>query len=1351
MCQAKTLRREAIRLRVASLYWLWIVALALLLPSFAQGNTVIRHYGTHDGMPVGSAESMQIDADGFLWLGTHDGLTRFDGRNFDTFDIARTPDLGSNRIAGLYKGPLGSLYALGSEGEWLQIGRHGIARIQLDGEQSAVRYVWSEPGALCVTLRRALYCEQAAGFAVHTRFAAGQDVLAAIPDGDAVWLILRGVGIVHVASGHTTLALDLPTLRQLPVKAGGARGKQGQLWLDLPDGVIELRREADSRWVAHDPDHVVIVVQLRVDADDQLYVGTDAGLFRTVGEQIEWLSQTAPGSAESQSWRGPDGALWSAYAGQLKREGKILLQSRGEINELLFYRDMVWISTNRDGIYALSEARVATPDDALLRSSNTYGVWVSPSDEVWVGSQGQGLFRIDPSGATHHYGPEQGLPGQFSWVVAGSPADQVYVATMSPGLWQLDRRNTQFLNVALPESLARAMVLSLSFDRHAQLWVGSTDGAWQRTAEGWRKRWPLSGSARVMAVLHARDGAQWIGSDRGLVRLSDAGESQFAADLLGSAAVRTVVETRDGSIWAASEGSGLIVLPKGADTTVRRLGRNEGLPSNSPHALVEDAAGNLWVNSNHGIFRIAAANIRAFLAGDIARLSPLVLGFADGVEELEGNGGVQPSSGLDSSGRVWFPTQRGVVYFDPASLFNARPAPEPIIERLSAAGRDFTDAQVAPIALGVRALEIHYNAANLQSGLIRYRYRLQPNQAEWTDAGTREVAAFAALAPGDYRFEVQAGNSDGSWSEAPATMRFTIAAYWYETATARVAGVIAIALFGLALAQVRLHQLRARTRQLNQIVQVRTSELRTEKSRAEDALVELAQVHSALSDSHEGIVSRNQRLAEQASRLEALDHFRTRLLADVSHELRTPLMLIKLPLEELLNRGKHALGADRGLVELARDHTGRLSKLVEQLVSLVQAEAQQLALRAVRLNLNHLLRRSVESFAVAAAANKVSVSLQCDTLPPIYGDPLHLSTVINNLIDNACKYAPPGSAVEVRSVLSSDLETVRISVRDRGPGFPADVAERLFERFFRGDGPPRAGREGLGIGLALARDLVLLHGGSIGAECTADSGTCFWFELALGSAHIALDDLVLDATASAVPVATPVAEAGSGPRILLVEDHPELANFLITRLADHYEVVWADNAETAWVTLQTEQIDVVVSDVRLPGQSGVELCARIKQEPTLSARPVILMSAKTDAADQASGLAAGALEWLAKPFSFDALLSSIARAYAPMRRAGDTSDADRVLAHALLHLPDAAFGTTQWADSVHLSERQLRRRVNELTGTSPVSWLREQRLVRVRDLIRSGECKTLAQAGAKSGIENPSYLYRLYRARFGES
>jgi DNA-binding response OmpR family regulator len=227
--------------------------------------------------------------------------------------------------------------------------------------------------------------------------------------------------------------------------------------------------------------------------------------------------------------------------------------------------------------------------------------------------------------------------------------------------------------------------------------------------------------------------------------------------------------------------------------------------------------------------------------------------------------------------------------------------------------------------------------------------------------------------------------------------------------------------------------------------------------------------------------------------------------------------------------------------------------------------------------------------------------------------------------------------------------------------------------------------------------------------------------------------------------------------LLLIEDHDGLGDYLEERLSEWMDVSRVRSATEAWSILGAGTVAVVLADVVLPGESGLELCRKLRADLRHGAVPVVLMSARSAIGDRREGFSAGAAAWLGKPFSFEQLLTVVQQVWpAVAETASKRRDAqaramdDPLVAAAMARLPDSTFGVSTWADAVHLSERQLRRRVVELTGTAPQAWLRDQRLELVRQLVRTGQCRTLAQAGARAGFDNADYLYRLYRARYGQ-
>lgn len=1332
---------------------------------------VERTFGPNDGLPVSSASAARIDTDGFLWIATHDGLARFDGQRFDVYDSMRFPAMSGNRVGSIHTDREGRVFAHTANGDWLSVSSGGIAPA-LTGPSGPklVRYV--DPASLCLTAADALHCPDGSGaFPERMRFPERVTPLLALPAAArGVWLMsTTGEVWRNGGDGWRRLA-QLSGVVGAAVPRAAMVSADGALWVALDDRLIRLDASArDTTW----QNDGRVIVQLREDAQGRMWFGATDGLYRIENGQPRrvFASEHAAADAEYLSWLAPDGALWVRGGSALWRFASAeavldpsqapALVSSGRMLDLVFEDDgTVWVLTLRDGVHRLSRARVALLGEASgLGGGNVYGVTQDRDGTLWLGTLGDGLKGLAPDGTVRHVGREAGLPGDNPWLVAAGPDGSLYVGTYAPGLWRRAPGAARFEPMALPGDLLGEQVLSITFDASARLWLGTTDGAWRREGQTWQRQWPAaSRRVRVNALAHADAGTVWLGGAAGVWRQNGSEGHAVAEALLSNTSVRDLFLASDGALWISTEGRGLIRVdandPHG--NAAVRLGRAQGLPSNSPHAVREDARGHLWVNSNQGIFRLAHSSLDDYVSGRSRRLSPLVLGLADGLTELEGNGGVQPSAALDRNGRLWFPSQRGVAGFDPDAMPIRERAPRVVIDGMESEGQPLALADDAVLPAGVRNLQVRYGAADLRSGSgLRFRYRLLPLEQGWTDSDTARSAGFSGLQPGQYRFEVLAGNSDGVWAEAPTSLAFRVPHRWYETLGFR-GGVLALAAaLAVLVVHLRGRRLRLRTLELDRQVHQRTDELRTEKGRVEEALLDLFEAHTQLAQTHAQIEDSNLRLAEQAQRLEALDRFRSRLLADVSHELRTPVMLVSLPLEELKAHAGALTSSDRGRLDLSLRQLDRLRGLVEQLVGLVQAESGQMRLRLRRLDVRSLLHDIVAGYRPMAESAGAELRLETDEEHCVlFGDRQQLTTVFGNLIDNAIKHAPRGTRVAVR--LHASDEQAIVEVQDQGPGFDPALAQQLFERFFRAEGPPRQGREGLGIGLALARELVELHGGRIAAASARGAGATFRVELPLGSAHVALDDLALEeAAADAAPAQAEARRDGSG-RVLLVEDHPDLAAYLAERLGERVPVVCAASAEEAWrILAEDARIHLVVSDVVLPGASGLDLCRRLASVPAAERRPVILISAKATPGDHEAGRAAGAAAYLAKPFSFAALLDAIEGAWpaAASRLAPPPADAatlDPLLGVALGRLEQADFSIAAWAERAHLSERQLRRRVHELTGQSPQAWLREQRLLRVRHLLRQGTCKTLAEAGARCGLDNPAWLYRSYRARFGE-
>jgi signal transduction histidine kinase len=412
-------------------------------------------------------------------------------------------------------------------------------------------------------------------------------------------------------------------------------------------------------------------------------------------------------------------------------------------------------------------------------------------------------------------------------------------------------------------------------------------------------------------------------------------------------------------------------------------------------------------------------------------------------------------------------------------------------------------------------------------------------------------------------------------------------------------------------------------------------------------------------------------LQDALERLKELDHLKSKFFANISHELRTPLTLILAPLAELADGIDD--DARRRHVRVIRRNAERLLGLINDLLDLSRLDAGGLRLNLADTDIRTVAASVCENSMPAAMAAGIDLQLDCDApTQRIWGDAHRLEIVLTNLISNSVKFTPKGGRVEVRVRDRSD--GVRLEVEDTGPGIPEEDLPRVFERFFQVQPGDRRREGGVGIGLALAKELVELHGGSIRAASPGSTGTIFTILLPFGRSHIRpevverrrqleeptvrrrAEDLVVDQPhvggmgsqegTTTTPADGDVVDSmlfggGRRPEILLAEDNREVRNFIRNLLAPRYEVRLAEDGVEALESIRSDLPDLLVSDVMMPRLSGTELCRTVKNDAVLRSLPVILLTAEVGSEATLDAYAHGADDFVAKPFHPRVLLARI--------------------------------------------------------------------------------------------------------------
>lgn len=512
----------------------------------------------------------------------------------------------------------------------------------------------------------------------------------------------------------------------------------------------------------------------------------------------------------------------------------------------------------------------------------------------------------------------------------------------------------------------------------------------------------------------------------------------------------------------------------------------------------------------------------------------------------------------------------------------------------------------------------------------------------------------------------------------------------------------------------------------------------------------------------------------EAEQLRELDELKSNFFANISHEFRTPLTLILGPLREMAqNRFKGDVQASqRTMIRNAE----RLLQLVNQLLELARLESGHARLDIRPLDLAGFLRPLVHSFESWAMRKQIYFQVQLPEGPlPVQADADKLEKIVANLLSNALKFTPKQGRVNVRletqSLNAQQLE-VLLEVQDTGPGIPEDQLPHIFDRFYS---PPGEDREitGSGIGLALTRELVELHGGRILVESEAGRGSTFRVRLPLQRAG--LEELqVVSAKQQIHPSSEEGTEAfqrtnSRKPIVLLVEDHPDLRNYIRSHLEGDYQLVEAAHGKQG-LELATELIpDLVLTDVMMPEMDGLSLCETLKTDERSSHIPVIMLTALSEQGDKLSGLRTGADAYLTKPFDPEELQVMVKNlieqrrllrekfAAGLQKREVRTQDFVSPAEESFLqkvaeivekNLDNEDFSIEELGRAVGMSRSQLHRKIKAITDLSPSVYVRTLRLRHAYQLLER-KAGNISEVAFQVGIPNLAYFSRCFSEQYG--
>ncbi len=820
-------------------------------------------------------------------------------------------------------------------------------------------------------------------------------------------------------------------------------------------------------------------------------------------------------------------------------------------------------------------------------------------------------------------------------------------------------------------------------------------------------------------------------------------------------------------LWVGTKGGGLNLFDKTSGEFLHFTSGNSDLPNdvvygilpgNNPEAEGQTAT-TLWGSTNRGLFRLTISSGEKGAARSY-RFRNFTA--SDGLQDDEFN---TSSFARAPDGRLFFGGVNGLTAFYPAE----------IKDRESDASVRFTDLKInnvnvdhfqknSPLERPIHQTEhlllaADQNLVTLEFALMdfanplenRYRYRLEGVDPDWVNAGTNHVANYAHLRPGDYKFEVQGSISGGNWS-TPATLRITVFPPWWASWWAYLFYLLA-----LLTALYFFYKIRLR-RKMEQ---------------------------------------------QEALRLRELDEFKSHFFTNITHEFRTPLTVI-LGMSGQLAGGAWQSAVDpkekdrvsSGLKSIERNGRNLLS-LINQLLDLSKMESKSFQLNLEQGDIVPYLRYVTESFQTYTNSKNLSLRFfsPFESLVMDF-DPEQIKQVLVNLISNAVKFTPSGGEINVAlatedlrsgvqdTVIGNRHSSIVIKVKDTGIGISPNDLPHIFDRFYQVDNAHSREGQGTGIGLAHRQEMVKAHGrGDLCAKSLCPigrKGTMFTVRLPItNKAEVLtnnnLQDSIAEVPGVPPPDGLPIANVNSSRvNLLIIEDNPDVVQYLKACLADQYQLDVAFNGKIGIEKALENIPDLIVSDVMMPEKDGFQVCETLKNDERTSHIPIVLLTAKADAASRIAGLRRGADDYLSKPFDKEELLlrlealvqrqQRMAAWFSRKAQAGNTGQLPEEIAEADILVEDAFmqkvqdivakyysdenFGLPQLCQKIGMSRSQLFRKMTALIATSPSDFIRTHRLKEARTMLETADL-TVSEVAWKCGFVNLAHFSKIYQEEFG--
>jgi len=1358
--------------------------LCLLIGLWENGSTQdsteylinIRHLDIQDGLSHRIVNSIYQDKNGLIWIGTENGIDRYDGFEFKSWTKAKD-GLAFRRIHHILEDDTGLF--------WLFTNKLHHRKDQVQGISFFDPYTY-EHWSIEERFKEGLPFD----LSKVTNYFSSPDGRILFDMPDQVWEYQSSTGFTKLDVPHKFIPAEYGQNLKIYGNLGDslvAYNSSKELELLINDH----RNNRMVSWVNEDKvllfdhfpenqnNHCLTMASLKEDYSKKVLINT-----------FHYRRTTKVGYNDKNQ------QIWAISQGLIKvfdLNGQLIYDSENEVTPLLKRegrvllfdnKGNVWLGTN-NGVYLVNLKKnpfkrlIYTPSVASIGTEGISCRGIIEVDGMLYVNSHSGKQRVDLKtgkvDVLQNIFPREETKANNPFPYAKSQKGVVWTGTEK----LIAQRRSDGKEISIGKEELPGRIWSIYEDQKQVVWMGSSNSGlyYFDSKAGMDKLLPFPVSAAfsslskstILDIKEDEGGRLILSSNNGLYRINRVDKTierywsggEGAYYLPAEKFQHTLIDSM-GILWLATDGSGLIRWDT-RQNKWKQFTQIDGLSNNNIYAVYADDAGYLWLSSDYGVMRF---NKRTF---EVRKYFE-----DDGISHYEFN---RTSHYQNDQGVLYFGSLNGVTAFDPKTLNQNTPnenqnrASLIYVATRKGGKPEFTDitqtiADQPTLVLNhdERNLIFKFKSDNyLHSDRLHFFYQLEGLNNEWVSLNGNELR-IQELGIGAYKLKVKVQNPDGSFSAQSLLLNFRIRkpfthTYWF------LGGVLLFVAFLVWRAlEWKVSRLRTKKLELEQIVLLRTEKIRQQAEQVRED---------------------KQTIEQQAIELKELAKTKSRFFANISHELRTPLSLILGPLNRILRRNE--IGPeDRRNLNLMRQHGTQLIGRIDELLDLARMESNQLEIHEKPAFLYQLLKEQIASFQPFALQKNIQLSFEYQANPQlcIRVDEDKLKKIQGNLISNALKYVENHGIVEV--ILSDHGNILRLDIRDNGPGIHPEDLPYIFDRFYRTRDVNKKTLSGTGIGLSLSRELAKVMNGWIEVESQLGEGSCFSFFF--NKVEVMATALEVDEKSDLNPTLRGhkviLNKGQKTGTILLVEDHQDLRDFLATELAD-YQIIMAANGIEALEKLKNRHPagmtggviieerpashlpDLIISDIMMPGMDGFELLAQLKDSEEWQHIPVIMLTARTGEADKLQALRIGVDDYMIKPFDPEELQARVANLLerslqrsVPVKEEASTLSPPvnnletqqwlkKVEELVLKQISQPDFTLDRLAADLFISKRQLQRKLKAYTGMTANHYIREIRLHQARQFIENEEVETLSELSYAVGFTDPHYFSTLYQKRYG--